>query len=479
MFLERHYKLLEYIAYEKKWFSLQEIAQTLNCSVKTVQRDLIQISDYLPDNWYIKTSSKKEVKLIKPISSSIESIQRKYFKHTLLFQAFSKLLLEDIKTITELASSLYIQNTKMRSVLLEMDFYLKQYNLTLKKRPLRIEGSETNLILMYYTIYLKSYAINEWPFHQLPQRMFTELLKRIEKVMGIKFYRESVRKMSFFLAVYFLRKKYRFQMPLNDQLVKDVKSSSLYKKIAIIAVDIFKKYGFFVHNQDIVIIMIAINYSKYYYQKKEIIKKNYLSSLINEDNQWYKGLKELIQSFETTFNLNLISDEEFVFYMVCALKLYVYKSNEFTVKNQIQFTSDYIKIRHKTTFIKIQNLINQWSILHDIKHHIGENEIANLTMHIKAIHMKTKRKNKKVILLLNEGESWDRYIKEFLNSYFNRNIEYLNISIEQLSKGHLSSEGISCIITDTPLEYDISSIPIILIYNMLTKRDLQEIAQLI
>ncbi|MGR5970100.1 helix-turn-helix domain-containing protein [Bacillus paranthracis] len=59
MFLERHYKLLEYIAYEKKWFSLQEIAQTLNCSVKTVQRDLIQISDYLPDNWYIKTSSKK------------------------------------------------------------------------------------------------------------------------------------------------------------------------------------------------------------------------------------------------------------------------------------------------------------------------------------------------------------------------------------------------------------------------------------
>ncbi|MGR5970102.1 hypothetical protein ACT7C1_26940 [Bacillus paranthracis] len=165
--------------------------------------------------------------------------------------------------------------------------------------------------------------------------------------------------------------------------------------------------------------------------------------------------------------------------MICALKVYVYKSNAFTVKNQIQFTSDYIKIQHKTTFIKIQNLINQWSVLHNIKHHIGENEIADLTMHIKAIHMKTQRKNKKVILLLNEGESWDRYIKEFLNSYFNRNMEYLNISIEQLSKCHLSSEEISCIITDTPLEYDISSIPIILISNMLTKRDLQELAQLI
>ncbi|MGR5979054.1 hypothetical protein ACT7C6_01210 [Bacillus paranthracis] len=177
--------------------------------------------------------------------------------------------------------------------------------------------------------------------------------------------------------------------------MKDIKSSSLYKKIALIAVDILGKYGFFVHNQDIVIIMIAINYSKYYYQKKEVIKKNYLSSLINEDNQWYKNLKELIQSFETTFNLNLISDEEFVFYMICALKVYVYKSNAFTVKNQIQFTSDYIKIQHKTTFIKIQNLINQWSVLHNIKHHIGENEIADLTMHIKAIHMKTQRKNKK------------------------------------------------------------------------------------
>lgn len=479
MFLERHYKLLEYIAYEKKWFSLQEIARILNCSIKTVQRDLIQISDYLPDNWYIKTSSKKEVKLVKPSNSSMESIQMKYFKHTLLFQSFNKLLLEDITTITKLATSLYIQNAKMRSVLLEMDSYLKQYNLILNKRPLRIEGSETNLILMYHTIYLKSYDINEWPFHQLPQKMFEKLLRKIGKVMGIEFYRGSVRKISFFLAVYFSRKKYRFQIPLNNQIIKDIKSSSFYKKIAVIAVDIFGEYGYFLHGQDVFIIIIAINYNKYYYKKNEVIKNNYLASLINEDNQWYKNLKELIQSFEATFNINLISDEEFVFYIVCALKPYVYKPSTFTVKNYMQFTSDYIKIRHKTTFIKIQNLINQWSILHDIEQHIGENEIADLTMHIKAIHMKTKRKNKKVILLLNEGESWERYIKEFLNSHFNRNIEYLNISIEQLSKNHFNSEEISCIITDIPLEYNVSSIPIILISNMLTKRDLQEIAQLI
>ncbi|PGT74077.1 hypothetical protein COD14_15325 [Bacillus cereus] len=42
---------------------------------------------------------------------------------------------------------------------------LKQYELSLKKRPLRIEGNEINLILMYYELYLKSYNIKEWPFN--------------------------------------------------------------------------------------------------------------------------------------------------------------------------------------------------------------------------------------------------------------------------------------------------------------------------
>lgn len=479
MFLERHYKLLEYITYEKRWFSLKEIAQTLNCSIKTVQRDLIQISDNLPDNWYIKTSSKKEVKLIKPIYSSIDNIQMKYFKHTLLFQAFNKLLLANITTISELATSLYIQNTKMRSVLLEMDSYLKQYNLKLKKRPLRIEGSETDLILMYYTIYLKSYAINEWPFNQLPQNMFIDLLQEIENIMGIKFYRASVHKMSFFLAVYFLRKKNRLQIPLSEQILNDIKSSNIYHKTLIIAKDIFRKYGFFLHNQDVIILIIALNYSKYYFQKQGDIKKNYVSRLIRADNQWYKNLRELIKSFETAFNVSLISDEEFVFYTIRTLKPYINKSEAFTVKDQLHVSSNYIKMKHEDIFIKVQHLINQWCVVHNVEQYIGENEIANLTMQITALHMKMKRKNKKIILLLSEGECWERYIKEFLNTHFNRSIEYLCITIERLKDINLNTEDISCIITDIPIDYRIYTLPVILISNMFTKRDLEELAQLI
>ncbi|PER92492.1 hypothetical protein CN488_31690, partial [Bacillus anthracis] len=92
MILYRHYKIIELISYEKRWFSLCEIAESVNCSIKTIQRDLKQIDSSLPENWKIELLKNQNVMLSKPLNASFESIQALYFRNTLLFQTLEQLL---------------------------------------------------------------------------------------------------------------------------------------------------------------------------------------------------------------------------------------------------------------------------------------------------------------------------------------------------------------------------------------------------
>ncbi|OPA06860.1 helix-turn-helix domain-containing protein, partial [Bacillus cereus] len=146
--LKRHYQILELISHEARWFSFQEIADTADCSMKTIQRDVKYLVDFLPVDWKIIISKCKGIKLIIPNSSSIESFQSIYFKQSLLFLALEHLFYNDISTSKELLERFYITPDGLKSLFLEIKQYLKKYHLILNKRPLKIIGNEIDIILM-------------------------------------------------------------------------------------------------------------------------------------------------------------------------------------------------------------------------------------------------------------------------------------------------------------------------------------------
>ncbi|TJZ99916.1 HTH domain-containing protein [Bacillus thuringiensis] len=479
MFLKRQYKLLKLISSEKKCFSTKEIALHLNCSIKTVQRDISQIKNYLPEGWSIQLVKNKGIYLVKPLNSSINTIKTIYLKHSLLFQTLNILLYKKIKTVDQLSDKLYVQNTKMRSILIDVEHYLKRYELTLKKRPLRIEGNETNIILMYYELYLKSYNSHEWPFNTFQQSIFNQLLLNIENILNIKFYKESIRKLSIFIGLYLIRKNHRFNITLEEKITKEIEQSFIYTKIKPIIINTFKTCNVKICNEDIIIIIIAINHAEYYCEKKETMKKNYLSFILEENKTLHIHLRELIYSLEKTFKMQLSCDDKFIFSIICTVKPHVYKSKTFIEKTFIKPTTIYIKNNHPKTFNTLNQTITQWLKNLNIEHHVSENAIADLTMHIEAINMQRRKDRKKIILFLDSGESWERYLTAFFNSYFKRKLDYLSISKESLLNTYSNCKNISCIITDTLITTPINSVPVIFISTVPTKRDLEELSKII
>ncbi|EJR63046.1 helix-turn-helix domain-containing protein [Bacillus cereus] len=479
MFLKRQYELLKLISSEKKWFSAKEIAVHLNCSIKTVQRDISQIQYSLPKGWSIQLIKNKGIYLTKPLNTSITTIETIYLKHSLLFQTLNILLYSKIQTVEQLSNKLYIQNTKMRSILTDVEHYLKRYKLILKKRPLRIEGNEINIILMYYELYLKSYNSHEWPFSTLQQSIFDHFLLEVEKILNIKFYKESIRKLSIFIALYLTRKKHGFHIPLEKKITQKIKQSFTYTKLKPIIVNTLEIFDLKIHNEDISIIIIAINHTEYYFEKKEIMKENYLSLILKENKTLYIHLQDLIQLLEKTFKMQLSSDDKFICSIICTIKPHVYKSKIFIEKTFIKPTTIYIKNNHPETFNTLNKIITQWLQNLNIEHHVSENAIADLTMHIEAINLQRLKNKKKIILFLNSGESWERYLIAFLNSYFRRKLEFISVSKENLLNDYSNCTNISCIITDTIITTPIKSIPMIFISTVPTKRDLEELSKII
>ncbi|PGT74071.1 hypothetical protein COD14_15320 [Bacillus cereus] len=299
------------------------------------------------------------------------------------------------------------------------------------------------------------------------------ILHKMKKTLHIKFFPESIHRLSFFIAIYFIRKNNRFNISTDNEIIERCTRSHTYKISKPLIINILKKYNIIPDEKDIIIILLAITNSLYRYEKQEIINKEYATHIITS-KQFYN----LISLLEETFSISLHDDEVFTFSIVCIVAPRLYNSKLFMHNRFLNITDIYIKNKHTKTFKTMKIILTDWIKSFNNEYYINDNDIINLTMQVEAIKMQ-QHHQKKIILLLNKGENWERYFKAYLNSHFNKQINYVDITYEQLTEEDLNCKEFACIITDVPLANSLKTIPLILISSIPTKRELEEIGKLI
>ncbi|MCU4948845.1 MULTISPECIES: helix-turn-helix domain-containing protein [Bacillus cereus group] len=472
MLIKRQYHILKHLVHEFRWFTLNELAFELNCSTKTIQRDLLYLQKNLPNNWSIKIDKNKGIKLYKPLNTSNKEIDFLYWKHTLFFKTLNILLDTNVASNSILAEKLYIQNKKVHSILNEITCHLQHHKIKLKRSPLRLSGNNVDILLMYYDLYMNAYSDQDWPFKEIKRELLIEYLTTVEKTKKLIFYKDSFKKLSFFICLYLKRKNNGYPISLKHWQIKQIQKSNRYKKLNEITKDIFKKQNIQLTDLDIAIFIMAINCSAYTYQKT---KNPEPVGSIEEPS--CPILKTFIYELEEIFKINLLYDFEFINILN---QMLLPKKQNFLLSNDWSnhFTTSHIKKTHSANFYLINKKLRDLQKLYrksssNLRLKVSTFHVTLLTMHISTRQMKIKQKTPQIILYTKEGEYWKNYLIEFFDLTFKQNINFINIHYEDLMNLSTEYSGISCVITDIPIS--INHVPVVFISTMPTKRNLEEI----
>ncbi|HDR4320598.1 TPA: capsule synthesis transcriptional regulator AcpA, partial [Bacillus anthracis] len=223
--ISRKIDLLNILIEEKRWFTLFELEKNLNCSSKTIRKDISIINDLLPKTIFIHSKKGKGVKLSLPQNQSISEAISNLLKKSLTFLAIQQLLEERSNTVTSLADKLYLPISSTNIVLKRVSKYIKKFGLSLEKKPLRIVGDEFQIILMFSERYLESYPDTEWPFTEYKEEMLIDYINYIEEKLEIVFYSNDKRRMAFIMTILFKRIKQGHKVKFSEWIIKETMES--------------------------------------------------------------------------------------------------------------------------------------------------------------------------------------------------------------------------------------------------------------
>ncbi|PEF34285.1 helix-turn-helix domain containing protein [Bacillus wiedmannii] len=475
MLIDRQKQLLSILIKDKKWHTFFNIAQKLNCSTKTIQRDVLIIKELLPLKWNLKTSKGKGIILYKPADCSCAELNYLFIRNDLTFKIIDMLFWENEVSISFLCDKLYISHSYVYPHLKKVECYLDQFKLSLKRKPVKIYGNMVHIIFMYQNFYIHSYGDHEWPFHSYSKKEVHFYIDAIEEKLGIKLYPLDYRKLAYLIPILLEGKKRNKLISLENTLLNRTIDTPFYLKIWNLNET---NFNCFFNREEIILILICINCSKYTHQNLLTYKIDVLQHFKSEDIRILKNIKKLILTLENTFECDFMNNQEFIF---CVIQYFKQRLSKHYFLPHINFPEDetirHIKNMHYKTFCKVQNIYKEWVEKYSINTLVSDEEISTLTLYVEGASMLEHVLEVKVLLLIEDTKKWELYIKGILISQFGSIFNFVDADIKNVHQYDYSQLNVDLILTTfTSVQ---ARIPIIRISTCLTHRDLHEIKDFI
>ncbi|WP_276575666.1 helix-turn-helix domain-containing protein [Bacillus cereus group sp. BfR-BA-01524] len=476
----RQSKLLNKLDSEKRYFTMKELSLHLECSIRTIKRDIAVIKDSLPKEWEIEIAMRKGVILKKKLYASNFQSDFLCFKYSFLFQTLKIIMEKNIQYISQLADALYLSVSAVYPVLKQVDEYLNKYSLSLKRNPLEIKGDETQIILMYYELYLQAYSINEWPFEEYSKECIHEWIDFIESSLGIQFHITSKQKLSYLIPIFLRRKKLDKHVYLENETFEHVKQSRIYTEISRLCDRIIKKHNLNLTKEDIAFLSIVVDCSKYIYKDTEKHIQDCICIFKQNNQIMFNHIQVFIALLEEKFKVCLINDDKLLFLIIEYLKRFSYQLQSLSkIENPNGLTSKYIRDKYPYAFQQVRSAYEEWVDLNtnieNIPKNMPDEDITQIAIHVEALKLFCNAQSKKVLLVIGEGDAWKQYLIALLSNIFKDKLVFVDKFVTNIEKNAL--KDIDFVIATIPLELD--CYPVVYISTIPTNRDIETISNLL
>ncbi|PFO91715.1 helix-turn-helix domain containing protein [Bacillus cereus] len=151
--VKRMIQILEILDNGQNLVPSKDIAEQLQCSIRTVSSDISQLKSYLPEHWDIISVKSKGYILIKPITDSILPIINSYLDESIIYKIMLGLFNNKCYTLEKWSQNLFVSKLTLKKHIKEHKKMLNKSMLEIKLREIQLDGEELNIRHYYHAFF--------------------------------------------------------------------------------------------------------------------------------------------------------------------------------------------------------------------------------------------------------------------------------------------------------------------------------------
>lgn len=234
-------RILEILESESRWWTIEEIAASLDLSKATIQKYLgilkSRLEGFSSDQISIDTSTSKGVFLHRAPSFNIHFIYSKILKELLSFTIFDSFLYNEYVSIVKISSENFVSIASIRRKYRVFNTYFKELNLSIKKD--KFTGDERQIRWFFSELYWQIFRGTVWPFQLIPEQFVRTMLNRIENFFNMELIPEAKEEMMYWITVNGIRHIKGHRVLEDDEIKKYALNNPLYPSFIGVLSDIF------------------------------------------------------------------------------------------------------------------------------------------------------------------------------------------------------------------------------------------------
>lgn len=208
--MHRRVLLLNLLNGPNSWITSDYLAESIDCSKKTIMLDCQYIEDRWPDYLTIETSRKHGIRLIASPHRSIHDIYIEIIQESNAFSLLESIFFEPMQPAVYWEKKLFLSNSSLYRLSNIIRSALKDRNIQMSRSPYFVHGKDERQIRYFFTCYfIEVYGIREWPFHLDRTKVFT-LSNKINQKFALELNDSQIVHLAYSIAVTIIRERQGF-----------------------------------------------------------------------------------------------------------------------------------------------------------------------------------------------------------------------------------------------------------------------------
>lgn len=205
--MHRRINLLNSLHLTTNWISLDELAEKLDASKKTILTDVQYIEDRWPEIISFEYQNNNSIRLLETQNHSIHDIYTEILRESNAFALLEAIFFNPYENGEYWENKFYLSNSSLYRLAIKLEGSLNKREMQLNRTPFRIEGNDERKIRTFFRGYfLEAYGIHGWPF-PLDRQLVFDLVNRLNQDFNLGFNDLQLVDFAFGIAVTIIRER--------------------------------------------------------------------------------------------------------------------------------------------------------------------------------------------------------------------------------------------------------------------------------